>query len=124
MKLNNVQKSHKKCTRNPLRRNSLIVCASTLLFTVQAFGQTMSKARLEGPDFRVEFNDKGIKSFSSKADVHHANIVQEGGTWGDVDLMYKVDGGGWISIYKQTTETEYLEGERIKYTDYKEGVLL
>jgi hypothetical protein len=98
-----------------------------LIFILVAYslnGQSTEIKTISTDDFEMEFNRKGISSFWSKSDEHRASIVGKRGEWGDVDVKYQVADGDWLNIYKGATSREILSPEKVKYTDYKEGVVL
>lgn len=83
------------------------------------------KARVfKGSEFLAEFNDEGLSRFSSTEDKFNANIVAKDEVWGNVNLKYRVAGGDWLSVYKDSAKAELISPNKMSYTDYKKGVVM
>lgn len=100
------------------------IYVSLLLFSICLFAQTENLISIKTEEFEIDFNDMGISNYKSATDEHEANIIKQMSIWGNINLEYQVEGGNWLNMYNRATSRKVLNPDKIKYTDYKEGLVL
>ena len=89
-----------------------------------ANAQSRSESTFDTRYFKATFNDRGITSFISKQDKFNANIIARGKSFGNINCKYRVGDGDWLDIYQGETERKIEGGNRVKYINDENGVVL
>jgi len=92
-----------------------------------SFAFLLSPLALPSQDIKTLFTRSGLNSLTCSTDTTHANVLA--GTFGNPVVKYRIGPGDWLDLYRDETRQKaegkrQMEGERIKYEDYIEGMPL